>query len=386
MSVYRPKGQEVYVYDFWHNGDRFSGSTGFKSKREALAVESQRKDEAKRAAREQAARDNAPMTLDIACDRYWVEIGQYAKSSRQIEAHLDYLLKRLGEKTRLEDITTDKVAELIAKRRAEKVDNIMKRKAPKKGTVRAPAKRVSNSTVNRSTLEPLKRILFRARDVWGQKVAPIEWKKHRLGEPQERVRTLFEDEEARFFAKLPEMYHPIAYFAMRTGCRAAECTNLKREDIDWGARTITIVGKGGITKTIPLPLDVRDRIFGLEPSPDGHVFSLPATGKGGGQRPHRAVSYRAYSEAVRTALKRAGVKDFRLHDLRHTAGTRLLKSTGNIKMVAKLLRHSNIKTTAKYAHVFDDELRDALDQMPSQKVPGKIPAMSNKSLNVKKKA
>lgn len=53
------------------------------------------------------------MTMDEAYDRYWLEKGQYAKSASQIEAHLDYLLKNLGEKTRFEDITSEKVAMLI---------------------------------------------------------------------------------------------------------------------------------------------------------------------------------------------------------------------------------------------------------------------------------
>ncbi len=54
-------------------------------------------------------------------------------------------------------------------------------------------------------------------------------------------------------------------------------------------------------------------------------------------------------------------------------------------MAQKLLRHSNIRTTAKYAHVFDDQLRDALDQMAAQKVPLKSTSEDTKRLIKKAK-
>lgn len=57
-------------------------------------------------------------------------------------------------------------------------------------------------------------------------------------------------------------------------------------------------------------------------------------------------------------------------------------------MAQKLLRHSNIKTSAKYAHVFDDELRDALDKMPvrRRRIPPKVPSKGPKSAKKKKNA
>jgi integrase len=65
--------------------------------------------------------------------------------------------------------------------------------------------------------------------------------------------------------------------------------------------------------------------------------------------------------AFRKALKDAEIEAFRFHDLRHTFATRLLRKTQNIKLVSKLLGHSNIETTTKYAHVLMDDMRDALD-------------------------
>ncbi|MDG2571043.1 tyrosine-type recombinase/integrase, partial [Vibrio parahaemolyticus] len=61
------------------------------------------------------------------------------------------------------------------------------------------------------------------------------------------------------------------------------------------------------------------------------------------------------------AKEETGVTDFRFHDNRHTAATRLLRSSGNLKLVQKLLRHEDIATTTKYAHVTDEDLRLAME-------------------------
>jgi site-specific recombinase XerD len=52
----------------------------------------------------------------------------------------------------------------------------------------------------------------------------------------------------------------------------------------------------------------------------------------------------------------AGIKDFRWHDHRHTFATQLLRETKNLKLVQRGMNHRNIATTAKYAHVMDDDL------------------------------
>lgn len=68
--------------------------------------------------------------------------------------------------------------------------------------------------------------------------------------------------------------------------------------------------------------------------------------------------------------KRANVEDFRFHDFRHDVATKLLRKTGNLKLVQQALNHRDIKTTTKYAHVLDTEVAAALQAISS---PTKIP-------------
>ena len=46
-----------------------------------------------------------------------------------------------------------------------------------------------------------------------------------------------------------------------------------------------------------------------------------------------------------------------------TSGRRLLRETGNLKLVQRALNHADIKTTARYAHVLDEEVAEAIERI-----------------------
>ena len=66
--------------------------------------------------------------------------------------------------------------------------------------------------------------------------------------------------------------------------------------------------------------------------------------------------------AFETACRRAGLDNLRFHDLRHTAATRMVETGANIVAISKILGHSDIKTTMRYAHP-EDSLREALESL-----------------------
>jgi integrase len=65
----------------------------------------------------------------------------------------------------------------------------------------------------------------------------------------------------------------------------------------------------------------------------------------------------------RRTRKAAGLSDFRFHDFRHDFGTKLLRETGNLKLVQRALNHADIKTTARYAHVLDEEVAAGVERV-----------------------
>lgn len=54
---------------------------------------------------------------------------------------------------------------------------------------------------------------------------------------------------------------------------------------------------------------------------------------------------------------------------RHDFATKLLRQTGNLKLVSRALNHADIKTTMRYAHVVEDDIRAALEQRTDEKFP-----------------
>jgi site-specific recombinase XerD len=62
---------------------------------------------------------------------------------------------------------------------------------------------------------------------------------------------------------------------------------------------------------------------------------------------------------------RAGLKDVRIHDLRHTFASTAVAAGQGLPMIGKLLGHAQVQTTARYAHLAADPIKDAADQVAS---------------------
>ncbi|MEW6256934.1 MAG: site-specific integrase [Pseudomonadota bacterium] len=362
MSVYRPKGSPFYHFDFQHRGVRFHGSTGCTSRREAERYEDGQRQTAKEALREQSAAKSGPMTVNAAMGRFWDEVGQsYRGTYREtVDTALEWLVGNLGPRTLIRTIGTPQVADLIRKRRAEP-----KRRGNQPGSDGT----VSNATVNRTVTELLRRVLHRAKRLWGQEVQEIDWRALLLPEPRERVRELRDSEEAALFAQMRTDYHPILRFALLTGCRLAECVGLRWRHLDWGNRTITIIGKGGKVATLPLTSGLRALLWPLQGDHPDAVFTYisaraTAAGRRGERRP---ITYEGLKTQWRRCKAAGEIEDFRFHDNRHTAATRLLRETGNLKLVQRLLRHEDIATTVKYAHASDEDLRQAMEAVAERR-------------------
>lgn len=346
MSVY-PRKDGIYVFDFWVEGVRFFGSTRRRNQRDAAAVERARREDAKRTTALSRQQRTAPMTVNVALDRFWAEVGSGYKGTygKTVWAALGWLLDELGSNTLIRDIGPNTITEAIARRRGGKV---------------------KNATVNRTVTELLRLILRRAARKWEQTVQIIDWKDFLLPEPKERVRELLSHEETTLTAAMREDYLPAIKFLLLTGLRRKEAVRLTWVDIDWEAETIAVRRKGGKLTQIPLTSEGKAILSPLRGHHDTAVFTYVACATRKGRNLVRGKRYPITESGLATAWRRyggakAGLVDFRLHDLRHTTGTRLLRSSGNLRLVQKLLGHEEIATTTKYAHADQDDLREAME-------------------------
>lgn len=218
-----------------------------------------------------------------------------------------WLEKRIGKHRLITSIDNSLIALWVAERRGEV----------------ARGKSLSNAAVNRSVTNPLRRILGRAHRVWGKPVPNINWPAHILPEPKERVREATPDEQEAIFENIRPDYAPALAFAFLTACRLAEIVDLRWNQINWFAQEFTVTGKGDVSRTIPMSAAVQSLLWELKDHHSESVFTYVAsrTRDDRIQGNRYPVTYNGLKTAWRRSRGKSGVKDFRFHDMRHTAAT-----------------------------------------------------------------
>lgn len=359
MSVYKPTRSPYYSYDFVVKGNRFHGTTGATSKREALKFEDEIRRQAKVDLAALKATGKGPLTIDIAADRYWIEVGQHLVNSDDAMRALGRLVKYFGPTKRMDAITDDDVAALVAWRRSQR------RWGKEKYQDDREMETVSNATVNRDTTAFLKRLFMRARRTWKVQLAnEPNWRDHWLKEADERVRELHEHEGEALDDAVRDDYAPWLEFARLTGLRLSE-TLIRWSEVNWFARSISTTGKGGRLVTTPITSEVFDLLQPLLGQHEEFVFTYVAkrthkpTGRVRGRR--YPITYAGAQSEWRRLRARSRIENFKFHDIRHDVGTKTLRETGNIKIAQRVLNHKSLKTTSRYAHVLDSEVAAALD-------------------------
>lgn len=365
MSTYRPKNSPYYHYDFQFKGQRYHGSTNCTAKRDADRYERDRRTEAAL-----GIKDKPSISIDDGFGLFWQSKGRLEKNHETVEYQLANLGRLLGSTTLLHDVDDLSVAGMIARRRGEYVRTTYTGKAKRKRE-RAPARLVSNATVNRE-VELLKRVVRFLAPRY--KMPTIEWGKHRLKEPKERVREASVTEEDALFAKLRAEDADLAdlvEFAMLSGARKNGVRTLLWSKVDLGSRWAEVLTKGDVWHGFPLSPRMVQILAG-RPKAGPYVFTYlcrqsrrPLVDKSGAKHPGRVKGQRypfskqGWDRRWRQLKAEAGLIDFRFHDLRHTAASRITRKAG-IRAAQILLGHTEITTTAKYAHVDVADLRKAM--------------------------
>lgn len=356
-SPIKSPNSPYWQYDFQVRKRRFYGSTGCTARGKAQDFINKLR---------QKIIDGGdirpPITLDNACAIFWKEKGQFDKSSKTTDFQIEKLCSVLGTTKFLSEITQQNFRNYVARRRAE----------------------VANASVNRD-LEVARRIWKHLRsggyDVpGGDSPNAIDWGDLMLPEPKERVRELLPDEEKRLFEKLPRDLAAIVEFAMLSGQRRSAVIGLLRARVDLDGMRASVHTKGDVWHTFPLTERMAELIRAQPTVKDcAFVFTYecqrPSPARKDRPRRYKGQRYpfskQGWMRQWRKALADAKIEDFRFHDLRHTRATRVVRATGNLKAAQKLLGHSNISTTARYAHVIEEDLRRAMAAGESRNNHGK---------------
>ncbi len=170
-----------------------------------------------------------------------------------------------------------------------------------------------------------------------------------------RTRHLTFDEEKRLLEKLEghEWIQRIVTMAIHTGMRQGEIFNLTWFDVDFPRKTIHIrVSKNGKDRFVPLNQTVLEMLE-RQPRISEYVFPSPKTKE-------RLVDIKFRFDKARSD---AGIKDFRFHDLRHTAATRMADYGADAFTLAAIFGWSDVRMALRYTHATDEVKRRAVENL-----------------------
>lgn len=173
--------------------------------------------------------------------------------------------------------------------------------------------------------------------------------------PRPNPRPLTEPEARRVLSVVEGRTRDWLLLAMLAGLRVSEIAKVRGEDVT--ADGIYVEGKGGVEAMLPCHAD----LWAMAQRYPRQGFWFPGSDEG--HLPSQQISL-----VVGKLFSALGI-DGSIHRGRHYYATSLLRNGANVRKVQKLMRHANLETTASYAAVDEDELRDAINLLPSLDQP-----------------
>ena len=139
-----------------------------------------------------------------------------------------------------------------------------------------------------------------------------------------------------------------------TGCRKSEVLSLRWEDVSLDEAELRLADSKTGPRVIPLPPPAVELLAGLSRLP-GNPWVIP------GKKP--GTHMRDIDHAWCIVRARAGLGGVRIHDLRHSYASRALALGEGLSVIAKLLGHAHVETTARYAHLARDSVRESAERV-----------------------
>ena len=270
-------------------------------------------------------RQKQKLTFAEAADKYWSSHLSKKKSAGKLKYTLNAIKKYFGNRP-LACITTDDVQQFYNERLEE----------------------TSPSTANRhfTTLcavinKAIKLKLYRGEN-------PCNGVDKEKENP---ARTNYLDkkqiEDLLNFA--PERSQKLIAFAIGTGMRRGEILRLNWSDIDFRNNIIHVyVSKSGYQREIPILTSLRPILLSMNPQMNSKVFPL---------------TEKMVEHDFKKAREKAGISGLHFHDLRHTFASHFMMNGGQLPTLQRILGHSDLKMTQRYAHLSPTYLRKSIEIM-----------------------
>ena len=258
-----------------------------------------------------------------AAEKYWNLHLSKKKSADKMWYTIEFLKKHFGSK-RLSKITTENVQEFYNQRLAETTSSTANRHLT-----------VLNAIINKA----LKLKLYKGENPC------LGIVKEKENPP--RLRYLEKEQIREVLTLIPERSRNLVAFAVSTGMRQGEILRVAWQDIDFVNNIIHInEAKSGYRREVPIMPALRTVLLNMQPQPSGKVFHL---------------SVKQVTADFNHALKQAGITGICFHSCRHTFASHFMMNGGRLTDLQRILGHSDIKMTQRYAHLSPTYLRQSIE-------------------------
>jgi len=320
MSLFKRKDSSLWWVKIEVNGKKIQKSTGTADRKQAQEYHDRLKSELWEQSR-----------LGVKPEYLWEEaVKRFLQETSHKASHQDDVdrLKWIGgllNGVKLSEINRTKLDAIITAKRVEGA---------------------KNGTINRH-LAVINTVLRKAMREWEwiDKVPTIKL----LPEPKRRIRWLTREEAERLLKELPAHLIAMVRFSLETGLRQSNVTGLLWSQVDLERKVAWIhPDQAKARKAIGIPLSdsavsVLKSQIGKHPT---HVFSFK------GKAPVIHVNNGAWGKA----LKRAGIEDFRWHDLRHTWASWHIQNGTPLHVLQELGGWEGADMVRRYAHLSGEHL------------------------------
>ena len=350
MSVKRRKGSKTYYTNFSHNGQRIRRSTGTTNKVQAQEYEDKLKERLWR----QVRLDDKPLyTWPEAAYRYVQENKLKSAYEQERDKHKILELNKLIGDLPLEAINSEKIKTII--------NHLVHQNK-------------SHATVNRY-ITVLGAILNKAAREWQDAKGKHYWlskspRIKRLPEPKKRIRWITHEEADRLIASAPPHYAAMIIFSLATGLRQSNVLRLEWSEVNLATKHAWVSpDKSKSKKPISVPLN-EDALAILRKQIGSHpvyVFTRKT-------KPIKSID----SGTWKNILKKAGIENFKWHDLRHTWASWHVQSGTPLHILKELGGWSTMDMVLRYAHLSGNQLQSAASHIEfMQKNRHKIGTVKN---------
>ena len=340
-SIYRKKDNDVWYYCITYEGKKYQGTTKTTDKQSAKLIAEAKQTDIARGKNDLPALKKTVVNFTTAWEKYIKSLPNGKETIRN--KLLAYTHFKPFWYRNIAEITIQDLEHYQLQRKLELIE------MPKNAEKREQDINFRWVNLEIATLRHFYNYCIKSGYIEKNPAAGIK----KLNELS-RLKTLSDEDINKLIARATnKLTRDLITFLIYTGCRKGEILNLKWDDVDMKNGIIAIKGtKTKYDRYIPISEALRGVLEGIERNQDSlYIFNKNGTKLGD------------FKKSFHTACRNAGLKDLRIHDLRHVFASKMVMNGTSLYITGELLGHRTTQMTKRYSHLVPDTLKKAVDDV-----------------------